>query len=38
MIKDATLKRFNYDDHDQLRNHMANCPPSAPMEQFSMIA
>jgi transposase InsO family protein len=23
-IKDATVKRFHYDDHDQLRNHMAN--------------
>ena len=23
-IKDATVKRFHYDDHDQLRNHLAN--------------
>ena len=23
-IKDATVKRFHYDDHDQLRKHMAN--------------
>jgi transposase InsO family protein len=23
-IKDATLKRFHYDDHDQLRRHMAD--------------
>ena len=23
-IKEATVKRFHYDDHDQLRNHMAN--------------
>lgn len=23
-IKEATLKRFHYDDHDQLRNHMVN--------------
>lgn len=24
-IKDATVKRFHYDDHDQLRRHMADC-------------
>ena len=23
-IKEATVKRFHYDDHDQLRNHLAN--------------
>jgi len=23
-IKDATVKRFHYDDHDQLRRHMAD--------------
>jgi len=23
-IKDATVKRFHYDDHEQLRNHLAN--------------
>jgi hypothetical protein len=23
-IKDATVKRFHYDDHDQLRNHLAS--------------
>lgn len=23
-IKDATVKRFHYDDHDQLRTHLAN--------------
>ena len=23
-IKDATVKRFHYDDHDQLRQHLAN--------------
>lgn len=23
-IKDATVKRFHYNDHDQLRNHLAN--------------
>ena len=23
-IKAATVKRFHYDDHDQLRNHLAN--------------
>ena len=23
-IKDATVKRFHYDDHDQSRNHLAN--------------
>lgn len=23
-IKDATVKRFHYDNHDQLRRHMAN--------------
>ena len=23
-IKEATVKRFHYDDHEQLRNHMAN--------------
>ena len=23
-IKEATVKRFHYDDHDQLRQHLAN--------------
>ena len=23
-IKETTVKRFHYDDHDQLRNHLAN--------------
>ncbi|ESZ15365.1 integrase [Mesorhizobium sp. L48C026A00] len=23
-IKDATVKRFHYDDHDQLRRHLAD--------------
>ena len=23
-IKDATVKRFHHDDHEQLRNHLAN--------------
>jgi transposase InsO family protein len=23
-IKDATVKRFHYDDHEQLRNHLTN--------------
>ncbi len=23
-IKDATVKRFHYDDHDQLRSHLAD--------------
>ena len=25
-IKDATVKRFHYDNHDQLRTHLADVP------------